>query len=135
MLAMDQGTSIYVLVFDRDGSLAGHPRLVRSSGFDDLDDAALTALTSAVPYPALPEDLAPDLRQLRVRFPYWFRFDRRPAAAASACTRSASLRARFQTIRIKSSPANSVESGNRGSPRAWWRPEHGSDGARCCPAA
>jgi hypothetical protein len=72
MLAMDQGTSIYVLVFNRDGSLAGHPRLVRSSGFDDLDDAALTALTSAVPYPALPEDLAPDLRQLRVRFPVEF---------------------------------------------------------------
>jgi outer membrane biosynthesis protein TonB len=59
MLAMDQGTSIYVLVFNRDGSLAGHPRLVRSSGFDDLDDAALTALTSAVPSPRSPRTWPP----------------------------------------------------------------------------
>jgi hypothetical protein len=56
MLSMDQGTSIYVLVFDRDGSLAGHPRLVRSSGFDDLDDAALT---SAVPSPRSPRTWPP----------------------------------------------------------------------------
>jgi len=71
-LTMDQGTSVYHLVVRRDGSLAGAPRLVRSSGFDDFDDAALLAITRAAPFPALPRDLAPDLTEIRVTLPVEF---------------------------------------------------------------
>jgi TonB family protein len=71
-LQMDQGTSIYSIVVRRDGTLASAPRLVRSSGFDDMDRAALAAIQSVTPFAPLPADLAPELSEIRVRLPVEF---------------------------------------------------------------
>ncbi|HJL14654.1 MAG TPA: TonB family protein, partial [Sandaracinaceae bacterium LLY-WYZ-13_1] len=68
-LRMDQGTSIYRVVVRRDGTLAGTPHLVRSSGFDDMDRAALSAIRHATPFSPLPEDLAPELERIRLLLP------------------------------------------------------------------
>lgn len=66
-LAMDQGVSIYDVRVRRDGTLARAPRLVRSSGYDDLDRAALAAIRAATPFSPLPDDLAPSLDLLPLR--------------------------------------------------------------------
>lgn len=71
-LAMDQGISIYSIQVRRDGSLAAPPRLVRSSGFEDLDRAALAAIHQATPFAPLPDDLAPERDSLRIRLPIEF---------------------------------------------------------------
>lgn len=71
-LRMDQGVSLFAVVVRRDGTLAVAPRLVRSSGFDDLDRAALAAIEAATPFGPLPDDLAPELPELRVRLPVEF---------------------------------------------------------------
>lgn len=71
-LAMDQGTSVYSVRVRRDGTLASAPRLVRSSGFDDLDQAALAAIRAATPFAPLPGDLAPELSSLSIRLPIEF---------------------------------------------------------------
>jgi TonB family protein len=71
-LRMDQGTSIYSVVVRRDGTLASTPRLVRSSGFDDMDRAALGAIEAVTPFAPLPDDLAPGLSEVRVRLPVEF---------------------------------------------------------------
>ncbi|MGE0786181.1 MAG: TonB family protein [Sandaracinaceae bacterium] len=68
-LAMDQGTSIYAITVRRDGTLVGAPRLVRTSGFDDIDAAALAAIRAATPFSPLPDDLAPELSRLSLRLP------------------------------------------------------------------
>jgi len=57
MLAMDQGFSVYRFLVRLDGSLAGVPQLVRSSGFTDLDRAARQAIERAAPFEPLPEEL------------------------------------------------------------------------------
>jgi TonB family protein len=56
-LAKDQGVSIYRIVVRRDGRLADAPRLVRSSGFRDFDEAAVVAIRRALPFSPLPEQL------------------------------------------------------------------------------
>ncbi len=71
-LAMDQGTTIYAIEVSRDGRLHGDPRLVRSSGFPDLDHAALAAIRSATPFSAVPDDLAPGLARIPIRLPIEF---------------------------------------------------------------
>src|SRR5690606_19929851 len=71
-LAMDQGTSIYSVVVQRDGRLAGAPRLVRSSGYEDLDRAALAAIQAATPFSPLPDDIAPELARVPLRLPIQF---------------------------------------------------------------
>lgn len=71
-LAMDQGTTIFTVEVRRDGTLRGAPRLVRSSGFDDLDHAALAAIEAATPFAPLPDDLAPELDLVRIRLPVEF---------------------------------------------------------------
>ena len=71
-LAMDQGTTVFRIVVRRDGTLRGAPRLVRSSGFEDLDRAALAAIRSATPFAPLPDDLAPQLAQLSLSLPVEF---------------------------------------------------------------
>lgn len=71
-LAMDQGISIFTVEVRRDGTLIGAPHLVRSSGFDDLDRAALAAIEAATPFAPLPDDLAPELERVRVRLPIEF---------------------------------------------------------------
>lgn len=71
-LAKDQGTSIYRVVVRRDGGLATAPRLVRSSGFSDFDEAAVAAIRRALPFTPLPEQLAPGEADLSLLIPVAF---------------------------------------------------------------
>ncbi|MCG8555460.1 MAG: TonB family protein [Proteobacteria bacterium] len=71
-LEMDQGTSRYRIWVRRDGSLARAPALIRSSGFDDLDQAALAAIEQSAPFPAVPRDFAPRAREIAIRVPIEF---------------------------------------------------------------
>lgn len=57
-LAMDQGIAVYRLRVARDGRLRGAPRRIRSTGFADLDAAALSAIEQAAPFEPLPPELA-----------------------------------------------------------------------------
>jgi TonB family protein len=72
MLAMDQGTSVFRLTVNRDGTIVGAPRLIRSSGFDDLDAAARVALDHALPLEPVPAELAPGRARLEVTVPIQF---------------------------------------------------------------
>lgn len=63
---LDQGISVFRLRVRRDGSLAAPPRLLRSSGFPDLDRAARQAIASALPFAPMPENVAPGRSELRV---------------------------------------------------------------------
>ena len=58
-LALDQGTALLKLTVRRDGTLAGPPRLLRSSGFADLDAEAISAVKRTLPFAPLPPSLAP----------------------------------------------------------------------------
>ncbi len=71
-LSMDQGTSVFRLRVRRDGSVVGVPRLIRSSGYTDLDQAAATALVSALPLDPVPSALAPSQAQLDITIPVEF---------------------------------------------------------------
>lgn len=71
-LAMDQGTSVFRLTVHRDGSIAGSPRLIRSSGFTDLDAAARVALDRALPLDPVPSGLLPGRSELEVTVPIEF---------------------------------------------------------------
>ncbi|WP_157069134.1 TonB family protein [Sandaracinus amylolyticus] len=71
-MRMDQGTSVVELVVRRDGTLARAPRVVRSSGFDDFDGAAIAAIRSTIPFSPLPDDLVPGRESLRIRMPLEF---------------------------------------------------------------
>lgn len=71
-LEMDQGTSIYMVQVRRDGTLVGAPRLLRTSGFDDMDRAALHAIRRATPFSPIPRDLAPHLARISIRLPIEF---------------------------------------------------------------
>jgi len=72
--AMDAGLEGKVIVrftILRDGKLSEHPRLVRSSGAKILDNAAIAAIRSAAPFPALPDSLSQE--RLQVELPMDFR--------------------------------------------------------------
>lgn len=71
-LAMDQGTSVFRLTVRRDGSIVGAPRLIRSSGYTDLDQAALVALVSALPLDPVPSALAPSQSRVDITIPVEF---------------------------------------------------------------
>ncbi len=71
-LAKDQGTSLYRVVLDRTGGLTGTPRLVRSSGFSDFDDAAAVAIARALPFAPIPAELAPELTTIALLIPVAF---------------------------------------------------------------
>ncbi len=71
-LEMDQGTSIFMVHVRRDGTLVGAPRLVRTSGFDDMDQAALMAIREATPFSPIPNDIAPHLARIPIRLPIEF---------------------------------------------------------------
>jgi len=71
-LAMDQGTTVFRFTVMRNGRLLGQPDLVRSSGFDDFDRAALAAIERSLPFSPLPNDLAPGMNGLRVTMPVQF---------------------------------------------------------------
>jgi TonB family protein len=51
-----QGVVSVRFSIDRDGKLAGSPSIATSSGDDSLDNAALTAVSGAVPFSPLPRD-------------------------------------------------------------------------------
>ena len=71
-LAMDQGTSVFRVTVRRDGSVEGTPRLIRSSGFTDLDAAARVALDRALPLDPVPPGLFAGRAQLEVTVPIEF---------------------------------------------------------------
>lgn len=71
-LAMDQGTTLLRLWVGRDGGLLEPPRVMRSSGFGDLDDAALTAVLRSAPFTPLPDDIAPESQRIRLTVPIEF---------------------------------------------------------------
>lgn len=67
-LAMDQGTSVFRVTLRRDGSMVGSPRLIRSSGFSDLDAAARVAIESGS-FAPLPEEIAPGSERVTITLP------------------------------------------------------------------
>jgi len=71
-LARDQGTSVVRLTIRRDGSLASAPRVIRSSGFADLDGAALAAVRESLPFSPVPADLAVGHEQVVITLPIEF---------------------------------------------------------------
>ena len=71
-LARDQGTSVVRVVIRRDGSSASAPRVIRSSGFEDLDGAALAAVRDSLPFGPIPLDLAVGHREITVTLPIEF---------------------------------------------------------------
>jgi TonB family protein len=71
-LSMDQGTSVYRIVLRPDGTLAAPPRLLRSSGFQDLDTAALVAIERALPFARVPDALLGERTALQVTLPVHF---------------------------------------------------------------
>lgn len=71
-LMKDQGTSLYRVVVRRDGKLESAPRLLRSSGYADLDAAARAAIRKAAPFAPLPPRLAPELAKIAIVIPVEF---------------------------------------------------------------
>lgn len=71
-IAKDQGTSVYSVTLRRDGALNGRPKLVRSSGFADFDEAAAKAIERALPFAPLPAELAPELPSIALLIPIAF---------------------------------------------------------------
>ncbi|MFC1718426.1 TonB family protein [Candidatus Poribacteria bacterium] len=72
--AMDAGLEGKVVVrftISRDGGLDENPQLVRSSGAEILDNAAIAAIKNAAPFPALPGSLSREW--LQVELPMDFR--------------------------------------------------------------
>ena len=72
--AMDaglEGKAVVRFTISRDGALSEHPRLVRSSGAEILDNAAMAAIKSAAPFPALPDSFSRE--RLQVELPMDFR--------------------------------------------------------------
>lgn len=57
LVAMDQGTSVHRFVVLNDGRLRAPPKLIRSSGFRDLDRASARAIAEASPLPQTPRGL------------------------------------------------------------------------------
>jgi TonB family protein len=53
-LRMEQGVTVVYFVVGADGRLAEGPRVVKSSGFDEFDSAAVRAVRHAAPFPAMP---------------------------------------------------------------------------------
>ncbi|MDW8246416.1 MAG: energy transducer TonB [Sandaracinaceae bacterium] len=71
-LARDQGTAVVVLVVKRDGSLLRPPRIIRSSGFADLDEAALRAIRESLPFEPIPSEWLPGRATLALTIPIRF---------------------------------------------------------------
>ncbi|MBK6808556.1 MAG: TonB family protein [Sandaracinaceae bacterium] len=66
-LQMDQGVVVYTFSVDRSGHLVGAPRLSRSSGYADIDAAALRAIRETLPTAPPPSELMQDRTELPVR--------------------------------------------------------------------
>ncbi len=72
-VALDQGLAVYRVRVRRNGALVGSPRLLRSSGFTDLDAAARRAIEQSAPFDPLPAQLAPDQDPFGLRMTVTFR--------------------------------------------------------------
>jgi TonB family protein len=70
--ALDQGTSVYRLEVRGDGRLAAPLRLLRSSGFADLDAAARRAIDAALPLEPVPAAILAGRTTLRLTLPVHF---------------------------------------------------------------
>jgi TonB family protein len=68
---MDQGVVVYTFRVDARGQLLGQPRLARTSGFGDIDAAALRAILASLPASPPPAELMVG----RVDFPVRMHFD------------------------------------------------------------
>jgi len=53
-LRMEQGVTIVYFVVGADGRVSEGPRVVKSSGFDEFDSAAVQAVRRAAPFPPMP---------------------------------------------------------------------------------
>jgi protein TonB len=53
-LRMEQGITIVYFVVGADGRVSEGPRVVKSSGFDEFDSAAVRAVRRAAPFPPMP---------------------------------------------------------------------------------
>jgi len=71
-LNLDQGTTVLRLSIGRDGGLLEAPRMLRSSGFGDLDQAALAAVLESAPLSPLPPEIAPGLDRISLTVPVEF---------------------------------------------------------------
>jgi protein TonB len=69
-LRLEQGETIVRFVVGVDGRLGEGPYVVKSSGFDEFDGAALRAVRRAAPFPAMPDPMTarPQAFSLRVMF-------------------------------------------------------------------
>ena len=69
-LRLEQGETIVRFVVSVDGRLGEGPYVVKSSGFDEFDGAALRAVRRAAPFPPMPDPLTarPQAFSLRVMF-------------------------------------------------------------------
>ena len=52
---MEQGETIVYFVVGVEGRVSEGPRVVKSSGFDEFDSAAVRAVRRAAPFPPMPE--------------------------------------------------------------------------------
>ena len=57
-LRLEQGVTVVYFVIGADGRLTDGPRVVKSSGFEEFDSAALRAVRRAAPFPAVPMALS-----------------------------------------------------------------------------
>ena len=65
-LRLEQGATIVYFVVGVDGRVSEGPRVVKSSGFDEFDSAAVRAVRRAAPFPPMPIDVADvDVRHFR----------------------------------------------------------------------
>ena len=53
-LRLEQGETIVEFVVRTDGQLGDGPRVVKSSGFEEFDSAAMRAVLRAAPFPPMP---------------------------------------------------------------------------------
>jgi len=65
-VAFHQGSTVFRMRVSRDGTPAGTPRMIRSSGHEAFDQAAALAVRSALPFSPLPAELAPDMDAIPV---------------------------------------------------------------------
>ncbi len=65
-----EGETIVTFVVDVNGRLGDGPRVVKSSGFEEFDAAAVRAVRRAAPFPPMPDPATarPRLLSLRVTF-------------------------------------------------------------------
>ena len=75
-----QGTAMVTFTLMRDGSVLD-PRIVKSAGDEDLDQAALETLKKALPLPKIPESIKDD--KLKFTLPFTYRLSKAAMARAA----------------------------------------------------